>query len=271
MAQFSEVSEAHAPDNIRGIYTDIRASLGAPMVNLVYRHMATIPGCLEWGWGSLRPLFASGLIPKAAATITRDLKFPPADPITRATLDDPMPDETDRAAVAAAFDAYNRVNPMNLIALEVLRLSLTQGPVGTTPASETPPPSTAPDLPAMVDPASVDADIARQLVVLSRQGTGDDGGVVPSLYRHLAHWPGLLRLTAERTEDLFARVDFAALCAALETQAAAAARELPRPEPGLPPPDKSQSDGLMALIDFFPPAICRMIVIGSWLRRVLPV
>jgi hypothetical protein len=268
MAQFAEVSEAEAPDNIRKIYTDIRACLGAPMVNLVYRHMATIPGCLEWGWGTLRPLFASGMIPDAAAALSNDVSFPPAGVIPHTVLNDAVPIEADRRAVAATLDGYNQANPMNLIALEVLRLSLAHGPVGDIAAFEPRAPAPAVALPAMVDPASVEPE---QLKLLARQGTGEDDGVTPSLYRHLAHWPDLLILIARSTDDLFQRVDFVALCAALEDHAAAAARDLPRPDAGLPSPDKAQSEGLMALIGFFPPAICRMIVIGAWLRRVLPV
>jgi hypothetical protein len=266
MAQFSEITETEAPDNIREIYTDIRACLGAPMVNLVYRHMATIPGCLEWAWGTLRPLFASGMIPELATRIRRDVNFPTTVPIARAALAG-----MDQAAIAATLDGYNHANPMNLIALEVLRLSLAHGPEGTVPNSETPLPAEAPKLPAMVDPASADAEIARLLNILARQGTGVDGGVVPSLYRHLAHWPDLLTLVARSTDDLLERVDFVELCSTLESRATEAAGSLPRPDPGLPAPDKAQARGLMELIGFFPPAICRMIVIGAWLRRVMPV
>ncbi|MEE2968636.1 MAG: hypothetical protein VX741_00700 [Pseudomonadota bacterium] len=271
MAQFSEISEADAPDNIREICTDIRACLGAPMVNLVYRHMATIPGCLEWGWGTLRPLFASGMIPDAAAEITRNVNLPPMEPIPRAMLDAAVPNKPDQAAVVATLESYNRANPMNLIALEVLRLSMAHGPRGPVPASETQTPATAWKLPAMVDPASVDPVTAKQLDILARQGTGGPDGVVPSLYRHLAHWPDLLTLVTRSTEDLFERADFGGLCGALEIRATEAAGRLPRPDPGLPAPDKAQSDGIMALIGFFPTAICRMIVIGAWLRRNLPV
>lgn len=227
MAQFSEISEADAPEPIREIYMDIRACLGAPMVNLVYRHMATIPGCLEWGWGTLRPLFASGMIPDAAAAITRDVKFPPAALIPPTVLSAAVPNEANRSAIAATLDGYNLANPMNVIALEVLRLSLAQGPVGEIAPFEARAPAPAVALPAMVDPAQVEPE---QMKLLARQGTGQDGGVVPSLYRHLAHWPDLLQLVADSTDDLFRRVDFAALCAALEDHAKAAARDLPRPD-----------------------------------------
>ena len=32
------------------IYQSIEASLGVRLVNLVYRHLATVPGALEWAW-----------------------------------------------------------------------------------------------------------------------------------------------------------------------------------------------------------------------------
>ena len=48
--------------DIAAIYTDIRATLGVPVVNLIWRHLAVFPDGLPWAWESLKPLYASGAI-----------------------------------------------------------------------------------------------------------------------------------------------------------------------------------------------------------------
>ena len=50
------ISEAGATGEIAALYGDIRATLGVPVVNLIWRHLATFPGALPWAWQSLRPL-----------------------------------------------------------------------------------------------------------------------------------------------------------------------------------------------------------------------
>ena len=49
-----EMREEDAPATIRRIYADIKRASGTSLVNLVYRHLATIPGGLEWVWGCIR-------------------------------------------------------------------------------------------------------------------------------------------------------------------------------------------------------------------------
>jgi hypothetical protein len=43
-----DMREAGAPAAINRIYADIKNASGTPLVNLIYRHLATIPGGLEW-------------------------------------------------------------------------------------------------------------------------------------------------------------------------------------------------------------------------------
>ena len=55
-----ELPEAEASGNAREIYEEIKSLCGVPMVALIYRHLATIPGALEWAWALLRPVMAAG-------------------------------------------------------------------------------------------------------------------------------------------------------------------------------------------------------------------
>jgi hypothetical protein len=271
---FAQVPEAAAQGRIREIYTDFRSILAAPTVNLIYRHMATEPGCLEWSWATLRPMFVSDAIPAAARSLVASRAVPrPENPIPRDALRAAGVDAEAEAAATAVLDAYNHANPMNLIALAVLEQAL-HGDTGThrdppaTGAAHTP--RVAPVLPSMINPASVDPDTAALLRRLARQGNGQDEGVVPSAYLHLVPWPPLLRLIEQTTQRLIDREDVDGASGAVAARAATLAAGLRRPATGLPPPTGAAAECITNLNAFFPKALSRMIVIGGWLRGSLP-
>ena len=45
------VTEAAATGETAAIFADIRQVLGVDVVNLIWRHLATIEGALPWAWG----------------------------------------------------------------------------------------------------------------------------------------------------------------------------------------------------------------------------
>ena len=47
------IREADATGDIAVLYDDIRATLGVPVVNLIWRHLAVLPGGLSWAWATL--------------------------------------------------------------------------------------------------------------------------------------------------------------------------------------------------------------------------
>ena len=70
------ITEAGATGEIAAIFADIRLVLGVDVVNLIWRHLATIPGALPWAWGTLPPLYADGSIAAEAAALHGDLDLP---------------------------------------------------------------------------------------------------------------------------------------------------------------------------------------------------
>ncbi|HPU53194.1 MAG TPA: hypothetical protein PK359_16670, partial [Burkholderiaceae bacterium] len=56
------ISEADARGDVAELYADIRATLGVPVVNLVWRNLATIDGALPWAWSAVRPAYVSGAV-----------------------------------------------------------------------------------------------------------------------------------------------------------------------------------------------------------------
>src|SRR5260370_37121737 len=74
------ITEAAATGEIAAIFADIRLVLGVDVVNLIWRHLATIPGALRWSWRALRPLYADGTIAEAAAARDGDRALPRLPP-----------------------------------------------------------------------------------------------------------------------------------------------------------------------------------------------
>ena len=59
-AALPELREAEAPLDIAAIYAALRRASGVPLVNLIHRHLATLPGVLPWVWQAIRPPLEDG-------------------------------------------------------------------------------------------------------------------------------------------------------------------------------------------------------------------
>ena len=182
-----EISETAAVGTTQAIYGELRRALGVPMVNLVFRHMATVPGCLEWAWRHLETTYTSIDIHTEARQLLGDSDLPP-----RPTI--PVTD-----TIRATLDAYIRANPVNLLGLMLLRVSVTdrKGAFVPRPAIDRSP-AAIPEILPMADLAALpQVDLAR-LRRMAHRLHGADGPVIPSLFRHFTPWPEVL--------DLFERV-----------------------------------------------------------------
>ena len=66
------ITEAQATGEIADLFADIRATVGVRVVNLVWRHLATMEGALPWAWAAVKPLYLDGLPDAAMAAFHRD-------------------------------------------------------------------------------------------------------------------------------------------------------------------------------------------------------
>jgi hypothetical protein len=192
-----EVSEADAPESVQAIYREIRRLSGVPMVALIFRHIAVYPEILEEVWKSIGPLFRAGRIQESAWKIAAPvslgkLPLPRLEPGVR-DLFGLTGQDIER--IKNTLDAYNRANPVNLLALLslILRARSDAPSVAFQVDSDwRPPPAIPGPLPQMISPQTM-APSLRWLI--NDFGFGDRSKlqpVVPSLFRHLAHWPGYL-------------------------------------------------------------------------------
>jgi hypothetical protein len=199
------VTEAAATGEIAEIFGDIRRVLGVAVVNLIWRHLATIPRALPWAWGTLRPVYINGKIATEAAALHEDLDLPRLPPFPPEVFTAVGLFDGDISTIRNVLAAYDRTNAMALIALSALLLRLDGEPLSPGAASSPSETSSRSDgvsrelppaipLPALLDMADLASATAELVLRLNRLGTRRDDAILASMYRHLAHWPAYLAL-----------------------------------------------------------------------------
>lgn len=243
----------------------------------MYRHLATVPGALEWAWGTVGPEFQNGTF-AARSTALGSVRDIPKSISTGVSLDTAGLSGSERDRVIETLDAYNRANPMNALSLRVIAMALETGRPAIWHASTMANESTTKTggLSALLPMAPLDGLPVATMDALYRLAgltTGQGRGLVPSLFRHFTAWPALLTALADWLEPLAADGEIERQVAHVSSLADEAARDifkqLDPPGEGAVLPDPATREKLLRTIEIFPPAICRMIVIGGLLRMAI--
>jgi hypothetical protein len=269
-----ELSESRATGEARRVYGEIKRLSAVPMVALIYRHLATMPGVLEWSWALLEPALRSGELQRRAWALAERVEVAGTPAIPRAALRAVGLDQHDERGIAAVLDAYNRANPVNILAVRCLALHLA-GDVqtGTAIAAAPWPPPPQPDpLPPIIDPPAMTPTVRELAQLLTDRGATDAPSPLwPSLYRHLAHWPAFLGCAALIVPPRFDAIDAAAakLRAGIDAAAVELAGSLRAPQ-AVAAPAAAERAQLQSAIARFSERIPEMAVIGTVLRRALP-
>jgi hypothetical protein len=238
--------------------------------------MAAVPGVLAWVWEIVGPAYRSGEVARAAATLRNaamsvSLEPFPDDELSRAGLD-----ETGRQALTDLLEAYNRGNTQNLIGWLALLGSLREdgnvrqeAPSGDRP--DRPELRPLPPLPPLPRLDNLDAATSAAVMRLSARHDGFPAGAVPSLYLHLAVWPGLLEPVDGRLRRTFEAGRLAKAASRLDAIARAEACRL---APGLPntvapPSDTARTEIETTLKTLTSSAVQEMILVGTALARAL--
>ncbi|MGI9422857.1 MAG: hypothetical protein ACR2PA_06665 [Hyphomicrobiaceae bacterium] len=192
MAVFQEIREADAPPDIAALYTDIKAATGIPQVNLIFRHLATCPGVLEWTWGVLGAAYRSGQVTRLVPRLTTGLSIR-SNVAIGAGL---SPKEA--VVLADVLRFYNHGNAHNLVALTALarfgqssqaERNLEHGQEQEDRIVRFPP------IPPLPRRDALDAATLAQVDDLAGRQGGARLGVTPSMYLHLARWPSAMQAT----------------------------------------------------------------------------
>ena len=278
---FPEQPEAQASDAVRAIYAQIRRAAGVPMVALIFRHLATLPGAIQWAWSVMGPPLMQGQLQRWAWAMEDKLDLAPALPASPQALRYLGITEEAVGEMARLSLAYGRANPVNLLALRLIALRLQDGGDGSTAAAVLapsaaqlgasepwqPPSALGPLLP-MIDLHKAPPELMALLQSLSQRGQAvPDASFVPSYYRQLASRPPLLALASLIVPPAFARIDAAA--EQLRQQASVHAAELARlwSAPAPCPPELRQP--MLAAVEVFTERIPEMIAVIALLQRTL--
>ncbi|MGD9990221.1 hypothetical protein [Pseudonocardia sp.] len=191
------IREQEAVGETADVFADLRATLGLPFVNLIWRHLATVPGALPAVWRAVRPLYLTAELAARSAEIGAGARTDGVEPVPPPVWAVLGLDETARLDVAALIDSYNRANSTNFLVFTAIDVLMRGGPApgthtragtGGAPAPAARPAAVAP-LPPM-DALSPDL----RALVLACDGLGRLGASAAhaSLYRHLTLWPPFL-------------------------------------------------------------------------------
>jgi hypothetical protein len=261
----AELAEAEAQGAVADTYADIRATLGLPVVNLVYRHLATEPGRLEALWAGVVPALRDPAAARLAAGIAASAAAPAVDTIPAAALaaagiDGPVLD-----GLARTLAAYDRGNAVNLLAITAT-LEGVGGRAPTAPGAVTPNGDEGPAPPAPLPPmVAVDRLYPAARALVEEMSEAVSGPVrpllVPSLFRHLTRPAALLPLAWTVLRSPLRAPAFDAAVERVTAAAHAAARDLPAPVP------RVADDGARAALEPFVRAVPRMLVVSAMLRE----
>jgi hypothetical protein len=267
------ISEDAATDEIAVLYADIRQTLGVPLVNLIWRNLATVPGALAWAWQSVKPLYESRWIQSEAVDLIASQRLPDAPAWPLAVLRAVGVDQLAERSVRDVLDSYDRSNPLNLIALNVLLAILRNDPVSVAARPTVDRQRTRIDisLPTLVNLDEIAGDVAALVRAVNRLGAGERDHILVSMPRHLAHWPGFLALYWTAIAPLDANGDLhRCIDSVLADARARGAMLAARADRSLLLPQASLASVESTLEDFCSNAISRMIPVVSLLRKCMP-
>jgi hypothetical protein len=267
------ITEDDATGEVAELYADIRATLGVPLVNLIWRNLATMPGALSWAWLSVKPLYESGSIQSEAMVLIKDQKLPGVVQWPAASLRAVGVDADAEDAIRAILSSYDRSNPLNIVALSallaILRKSVTDN--GAPPLQARSQAALDVTLPALVNLSEAPDEVAELVRAVNRLGARGRDHILVSMPRHLAHWPGFLALywtliaPLDRNGDLHRCID-----TVLVNAYASGARLAGNVGGILRPPEETRATIEATLDDFCRNAISRMIPVVGLLKKAMP-
>ena len=185
----SAIVETEAAGETAEIFADIRATMEIPLLTSIWRTLVSIDGGLAAVWSAAKPLYATGQPQAALASIVQSGVLPGLEPLVPGQLECAGVGSTELPDVRAIVDAYNRSNGMNMLALMAL-VAVPEGPPLGEPIPASPP--SWPELRPLLGKDEIPPETWALVTEVNRFGAIQGGGGLATLWRHLAHWPGLL-------------------------------------------------------------------------------
>ena len=261
----AEVAEDAARGETARIYNEIRRLSAVPFVALIYRHLATHPGALESAWRTVGPLLQSGAVQRLAWRLATDAWHGAGIDLSGDVMG---LDASTAVGIGRLLDAYNRANPVNLAVVSLLRDG--RGHDAKTGMVEPSHHWAAPPMIAALPPIpALDAlapEVRACVEAFAKPAGRETPALVPTLYRHLAHWPGFL---ARVQLEVLPRLDSGAFDPAIDRFRGAMQREAAALGVRVQVVNDPALRELAPVWDRFTAVIPEMVIVGRFLSRGL--
>ena len=187
------ILKSEATGKVAEIYADIRQVLGASIVNLIWRNLATIPDALGWTWSAARQLYL-GPAPGYAEAVRRAIDLPAVPSFSSDKLAAAGLSNDDQAKIRDILDSYHHTNALALVVLSALVMHYEPTQQDAVSPSDGAPRPLAVKLPELPPMQSLKPEVVRLIEELNGFGEDTDKSLIASMYRHLGYWPTYLSL-----------------------------------------------------------------------------
>lgn len=258
------IDESSATGQTALIFADIRATMQIPLVTSIWRGLQGIEDSLPAAWAQTKPIYASGLPARSLHSVVTQAALPQAE--SGASVDWILAagGPSELSAALTIIDAYNRSNGLNFLTLTALLVE----PVAERPEAVKDDAVSWPQLRPLCARAEIsdeDWSLVESVNGLGAAGVSDQ---VATLWRHLAHWPELLRVIGVAMTPLHESGEVANAASRAVLGAQREARNL-APWRGsaltLPPLASKTVRGYVTM----PTHVARMVVIGHILANAI--
>ena len=268
-----EISINEATGVTLEIYQSTEAALGVRLENLVYRHLATFPGALEWAWAVVGVGFQQGVYRDQSYTLIQHSKRMLSYVAVQSKISMKRcgMNSCEMNAIRLTLAAYNQANPMNALSLRVVSLVLSARSRPSEARTRITEVATPIDLLPISGLQDLDRETYRHISSLTRYSIGEGSKLVPSLFCHFIPCPDFLAEICDWLQPLHENGLLSEYSRVISLNADSVAQmifaALDVGESSLGAPDEATSLTLLDTIKQFLPAISSMIIIGGLLNN----
>lgn len=191
------IAESEAVGSVADVFDDIRRGLGTSSVNLIWRHLATIPGALGWCWDAVSPVLYSGELPQAGRAYRTNLQVLEVPEVPSCVLETSGLSSVDVERIRSTLTGYLVSCSINILSLNALLVVLDGRALGVSILEKQSASLVASPMQRMaklLDPSAMSDSVARMAWEMNSLGETGDGRILASQYRYLANWPQFMPL-----------------------------------------------------------------------------
>jgi len=182
------LDESSATGAAADIFSDIRKTMGIPLVTSIWRGLAGMDDNLQRVWNAASSIYTSGHAERALERVINQTRLPAPHALAPTQLACVGIDDVQLKSIRTIIEAYNRSNGLNMVALAGLIAPPSEDRGKACPRT-LPVWSALPSLPMR---EAIDANTWDLILHINAMGASGIDAHVATLWRHLGRWPSLL-------------------------------------------------------------------------------